>query len=169
MDTAKLQATAKQLRREIVKMITEAGSGHPGGSLSAADILTVLYFDKMNVKPEDPNWLGRDYFVLSKGHAAPALYSTLAMRGYFPLEELAKGKGEPGETAEPLPEPMLVFCYLPQALLHQVLEVIRVANLPPIPLKAVLTETNRAWDTKQLHAELLQEREAIAAQKAEQA
>ncbi len=89
MDTAKLQATAKQLRREIVKMITEAGSGHPGGSLSAADILTVLYFDKMNVKPEDPNWLGRDYFVLSKGHAAPALYSTLAMRGYFPLEELA--------------------------------------------------------------------------------
>ena len=64
---------------------------------------------------------------------------------------------------------MLVFCYLPQALLHQVLEVIRVANLPPIPLKAVLTETNRTWDTKQLHAELLQEREAIAAQKAEQA
>ena len=89
MDTAKVQATAKQLRREIVKMITEAGSGHPGGSLSAADILTVLYFDKMNVKPEDPNWLGRDYFVLSKGHAAPALYSTLAMRGYFPLEELS--------------------------------------------------------------------------------
>ena len=90
-------------------------------------------------------------------------------RYHVPLEELAKGKGEPGETAEPLPEPMLVFCYLPQALLHQVLEVIRVANLPPIPLKAVLTETNRAWDTKQLHAELLQEREAIAAQKAEQA
>lgn len=90
-------------------------------------------------------------------------------RYHVPLEELAKGKGEPGETAEPLPEPMLVFCYLPQALLHQVLEVIRVANLPPIPLKAVLTETNRTWDTKQLHAELLQEREAIAAQKAEQA
>ena len=73
MDTAKLQATAKQLRREIVKMITEAGSGHPGGSLSIADIITVLYLDKMNVKPE----------------AATALYSTLAMRGYFPLEELA--------------------------------------------------------------------------------
>ena len=90
-------------------------------------------------------------------------------RYHVPLEELAKGKGEPGETAESLPEPMLVFCYMPQALLHQVLEVIRVANLPPIPLKAVLTETNRAWDTKQLHAELLQEREAIAAQKAEQA
>ncbi len=89
MDTAKLQATAKQLRREIIKMITAAGSGHPGGSLSAADILTVLYFDKMNIKPEQPDWPGRDYFVLSKGHAAPALYGTLALRGYFPVEELA--------------------------------------------------------------------------------
>lgn len=89
MDTAKLQATAKQLRREIIKMITAAGSGHPGGSLSAADILTVLYFDKMNIKPEQPDWPGRDYFVLSKGHAAPALYGTLALRGYFPVEEMA--------------------------------------------------------------------------------
>ena len=90
-------------------------------------------------------------------------------RYHIPLEELAAGKGEPGKTAEPLPEPMLVFCYLPQALLNQVLEVIRVAKLPPIPLKAVLTETNRTWDTQQLHAELLKEREAIAAQKEEQA
>ena len=85
-------------------------------------------------------------------------------RYHVPLEGLAKGKGEPGETAESLPEPMLVFCYLPQALLHQVLEVIRVANLPPIPLKAVLTETNREWDTRQLYAELCREREAVAGQ-----
>ena len=90
-------------------------------------------------------------------------------RYHVSLGELSQGKGEPGERKEPLPEVMLVFCGLPKALLNQVLEVIRVANLPPIPLKAVLTETNRTWDTKQLHAELLQEREAIAAQKAEQA
>ena len=77
MDTAKLQATAKQLRREIVKMITEAGSGHPGGSLSAADILTVLYFDKMNVKPEDPNWLGRGYFPLEELASLRKLHSRL--------------------------------------------------------------------------------------------
>ena len=88
-------------------------------------------------------------------------------RYHIPLEELAQGKGEPGELAEPLPEPMLVFCGLPQALLNQVLEVIRVAKLPPIPLKAVLTETNRTWDTIQLHGELLREREAIAGQTSE--
>lgn len=88
-------------------------------------------------------------------------------RYHVPLEELAQGRGEPGENAEALPEPMLVFCYLPKALLNQVLEVIRVAKLPPIPLKAVLTETNQTWDTMQLYHELLQEREAIAAQKTE--
>ena len=86
-------------------------------------------------------------------------------RYHVSLEELAQGKGEPGEKAQPLAEPMLVFCGLPQALLNQVLEVIRVANLPPIPLKAILTETNRTWDTRQLYAELLKEREAIAAEK----
>ena len=85
-------------------------------------------------------------------------------RYHIPLEQLAQGKGEPGQAAEPLPEPMLVFCYMGQGLLNQVLEVIRVAKLPPIPLKAVLTETNRDWDTRQLHAELLREREAIAAE-----
>ena len=88
-------------------------------------------------------------------------------RYHISLGELAQGKGEPGEAAEPLPEPMLVFCYLPQALLNQVLEVIRVAKLPPIPLKAVLTDTNRTWSTEQLHEELLREREAVAAQKTE--
>lgn len=88
-------------------------------------------------------------------------------RYHISMEELSHGKGEPGETAERLPEPMLVFCGLPQALFNQVLEVIRVAQLPPILLKAVLTDTNREWDTKQLYAELLREREAIAAQQAE--
>ena len=82
--------------------------------------------------------------------------------GHISLEELAQGKGEPGEPAEALTEPMLVFCGLGQALLEQVLEVIRLAKLPPIPLKAVLTETNREWDTTQLLAELVKEREAIA-------
>lgn len=88
MDTIELQAKAKEIRREIIKMIAAAGSGHPGGSLSAADILTVLYFDKMNLRPEQPDWPERDYFVLSKGHAAPAQYAALALRGYFPTEEL---------------------------------------------------------------------------------
>lgn len=87
-------------------------------------------------------------------------------RYHIPLEDLAQGKGEPGEKAEPIPEAMLVFCGLPQALFSQVLEVIRAAKLPPIPLKAVLTDTNRTWDTRQLHAELLKERQAIASQKA---
>ena len=89
-------------------------------------------------------------------------------RYHLPLEELAQGKGEPGEAAEPLDEPMLVFCYMGQALLNQVLEIIRLAKLPPIPLKAVLTESNRTWNTLELHAELLKEREAVEAQKAKQ-
>lgn len=80
MDIVALEAKAKEMRREIVKMIATAASGHPGGSLSAADILTVLYFDKMNLRPEEPHWEERDYFVLSKGHAAPALYTALALR-----------------------------------------------------------------------------------------
>ena len=88
---------------------------------------------------------------------------------HLPLGELAAGKGEPGEAAQALPEPMLVFCGLNSALLHQVLEVIRLAQLPPIALKAVLTDTNQEWNTQQLYEELLKEREAIAAQKAEKA
>ena len=83
-------------------------------------------------------------------------------RYHVPLAELAQGKGEPGEAAEPLSEPMLVFCGLGEALLNQVLEVIRLSKLPPIPLKAVMTETNRSWNTLQLHEELLKEREAMA-------
>ena len=83
---------------------------------------------------------------------------------HLSLEELAQGKGEAGPAGEEtIPEAMLVFCGLNQALLHQVLEVIRVAKLPPIPLKAVLTETNREWTSLQLYEELKKEREAIAA------
>ena len=84
---------------------------------------------------------------------------------HLTLAELAEGKGEPGEPAEPVPESMLVFCNMGEALLNQVLEVIRLAKLPPIPLKAVLTATNREWNTLQLREELIREREAIAAQK----
>ena len=87
-------------------------------------------------------------------------------RYHISLEELAAGKGEPAGPAEPLPEAMLVFCGLGQALLNQVLEVIRVAKLPLIPLKAVMTDTNRTWDTRQLYEELVKEREAVAGEKA---
>ncbi len=83
-----LRQRAKEVRREIIKMLTEAGSGHTGGSLSAADIVTALYFSKMKHKPEDPLWEGRDRFVLSKGHAAPLLYAALALSGYFGRELL---------------------------------------------------------------------------------
>lgn len=83
-----LNKKALIIRRHIIEMIAEAGSGHPGGSLSSADILTALYFHVMNIDPKNPKWPERDRFVLSKGHAAPVLYATLAERGYFPKEEL---------------------------------------------------------------------------------
>lgn len=79
---------AKAIRRNIVAAVTEANSGHPGGSLSAADILTVLYFAEMKVDAKNPSDPDRDRFVLSKGHAAPVLYATLAEKGFFPQEEL---------------------------------------------------------------------------------
>lgn len=85
---AQLADKAKQIRRHIIEMITEAKSGHPGGSLSAVEILTALYFQEMRVDPANPAWPDRDRFVLSKGHAAPVLYATLAERGFFPVEEL---------------------------------------------------------------------------------
>lgn len=87
-DPGLLREHAKEVRREIVKMLTEAGSGHTGGSLSAADIVAALYFYKMRHRPEDPGWKGRDRFVLSKGHAAPVLYAALALTGYFDRELL---------------------------------------------------------------------------------
>ena len=83
-----MKTVAKRLRRHIISMIGEAGSGHPGGSLSAVEIVTALYFRVLRHKPLDPCWPDRDRFVLSKGHAAPLLYATLAECGYFPVEEL---------------------------------------------------------------------------------
>lgn len=79
---------AKAMRIDIIEEVAAAGSGHPGGSLSAADILATLYFDKMKIDPQNPKWEDRDRLVLSKGHIAPALYAALAERGYFPKEAL---------------------------------------------------------------------------------
>ena len=84
-----MKAIAKKLRRHIITMIGKAGSGHPGGSLSAVEIVTILYFKLLRHKPSDPQWADRDRFILSKGHAAPLLYAALAECGYFPVEELA--------------------------------------------------------------------------------
>ena len=83
-----MEATAKRLRRHIISMTGKAGSGHPGGSLSAVEIVTALYFRLLRHKPSDPGWSDRDRFILSKGHAAPLLYATLAECGYFPVDEL---------------------------------------------------------------------------------
>ena len=83
-----LAVMAYQARLLAVEAVHRASSGHPGGSLSCADALTTLYFNEMNVDPERPNWEDRDRFVLSKGHCAPILYAVLALRGYFPTEEL---------------------------------------------------------------------------------
>jgi transketolase len=87
--TADLEALARQARREIVKAIAYAKGGHLGGPLSAADILTALYFRVLNIKPDEPDWPDRDRFVLSKGHSCIALYVVMALRGYFPLAEVA--------------------------------------------------------------------------------
>lgn len=83
-----LRKIANDIRISIIETVYNAKSGHPGGSLSCADILTVLYFNQMNINPEKPNAEGRDRFVLSKGHCSPALYSVLARKGYFDKEEL---------------------------------------------------------------------------------
>lgn len=83
-----LEGKAKVIRRHIIEMTGRCGSGHPGGSLSAADILTVLYFHKLRHDPKNPKWEDRDRFVLSKGHAAPVLYAALAEAGYFPKSYL---------------------------------------------------------------------------------
>ena len=88
MDKQALLKTANEVRKGILTAVHSAKSGHPGGSLSAADIMTYLYFEEMNVDPKDPKKADRDRFVLSKGHAAPGLYSTLAQKGYFPVEDL---------------------------------------------------------------------------------
>jgi transketolase len=84
-----LKTVAKRLRRHIITMTGKAGSGHPGGSLSSVEIITALYWKVMQHKPADPQWVDRDRFILSKGHAAPLLYAALAECGYFPVTELA--------------------------------------------------------------------------------
>ncbi|MBO4617357.1 MAG: transketolase [Lachnospiraceae bacterium] len=88
MTNLELQKMANEVRKGIVTAVHSAKAGHPGGSLSAADIYTYLYFEEMNIDPKNPNKDDRDRFVLSKGHTAPGLYSTLANRGYFPVEDL---------------------------------------------------------------------------------
>ena len=88
MNKTKLQITANEVRKGIITGVHAAKAGHPGGSLSAADIFTYLYFEEMNIDPKDPKKADRDRFVLSKGHTAPGLYSALAQRGYFPVEDL---------------------------------------------------------------------------------
>lgn len=88
MTNQELQKTANEVRKGIVTAVHAAKSGHPGGSLSAADIFTYLFFEEMNIDPKDPKKADRDRFVLSKGHTAPGLYSTLAERGFFPKKDL---------------------------------------------------------------------------------
>ena len=88
MDNLELQKTANEVRKGIVTAVYSAKSGHPGGSLSAADIFTYLYFEEMNIDPKDPKKAGRDRLVVSKGHTSPGYYSALANRGFFPVEDL---------------------------------------------------------------------------------
>ncbi|MCI5994544.1 MAG: transketolase, partial [Blautia sp.] len=88
MNKLELQKMANEIRKDIVTSVHSAKAGHPGGSLSAADVFTYLYFEEMNIDPNDPDKPDRDRFVLSKGHTAPGLYAALAHRGYFPVEDM---------------------------------------------------------------------------------
>ena len=87
-DVAQLAAITKRMRRTAIEMITEAGSGHPGGSLSSAEIVTTLFFDVMRHDPDNPHWPDRDRFILSKGHCCPILYAVMAECGYCPKDQL---------------------------------------------------------------------------------
>jgi len=107
-DLEKLSAICKDVRADIVKMTAAAGSGHPGGSLSAVELMTALYFKVMRHRPQEPKWPDRDRFILSKGHACPVLYSVMARTGYFPVEELltlrklgSRLQGHPSSKALP--------------------------------------------------------------------
>ncbi len=86
MNINQLYQNSKLLRKDVLQMIYHAGSGHPGGSLSAADIVNALYFDELNCNPQNPDWEDRDFFILSKGHSCPVVYAALARKGYFPTE-----------------------------------------------------------------------------------
>ena len=108
MDNKYFEKIASKVRVDVIKAIYHAGSGHPGGSLSAADIVTALYFKEMNVDPENPKMDGRDKFILSKGHAAPVQYAALGERGFFPVEDLmtlrklgSKFQGHPNRDLVP--------------------------------------------------------------------
>ncbi|MBI3036278.1 transketolase [Candidatus Woesearchaeota archaeon] len=101
---AKLKEKAKQLRIESVKLVYQAGSGHPGGSLSAADIMAALFYHHMKYDPKRPDWPSRDRFILSKGHCTPLLYSVFADVGYFPKEELATYRRLGRLTGHPNPK-----------------------------------------------------------------
>ena len=90
MNKKELQIVANEVRKGIIIGVYNAKSGHPGGSLSATECLVYLYFNEMNIDPQNPDMEDRDRFVLSKGHAAPGLYATLAARGYFPMKEMEK-------------------------------------------------------------------------------
>lgn len=90
MTSNDLQRIANRLRLDVVEAIHAVGDGHPGPSMSIADILAVLYFEEMNIRVQEPQWLERDRFILSKGHACPVLYAALARKGYFPIEEMNK-------------------------------------------------------------------------------
>src|SRR6202030_863510 len=87
-DPAQLAAISKRMRREVIEMITEAKSGHPGGSLSATELVVTLFFDVMRHDPSNPKWKDRDRFILSKGHCCPILYSVMAECGYWPKDQL---------------------------------------------------------------------------------
>src|SRR5262245_4080709 len=104
----KLAAVARQVREDAIEMLTRACSGHPGGSLSATDIIVTLFHHEMRHRPGEPHWPGRDRFVLSKGHCVPALYATLSGLGYLPREELhtlrvlgSRLQGHPANTILP--------------------------------------------------------------------
>lgn len=99
IDKERLEQLCLEVRRDIIEMLHTAKSGHPGGSLSAVEILVLLYFLQMNIRPEEPGWPSRDKFILSKGHAAPLLYAILAERGYFPKETLSTFNA-PGSTLQ---------------------------------------------------------------------
>lgn len=108
MDYKNYEELANKIRVDIIKAVHFAGSGHPGGSLSACDLVTALYFKEMNIDPKNPNMEGRDKFILSKGHAGPVQYSALAHRGYFPVEEFyglrklgSKFQGHPNRDKVP--------------------------------------------------------------------
>ncbi len=111
-DIQHLKKITQEIRVDIIRMLTEAGSGHPGGSLSATEIVTGLFFHKLRHRPDDPFWADRDRFILSKGHCCPVLYAALAKTGYFPKEELLtlrklgsrlQGHPYPGRPGERLP------------------------------------------------------------------